>query len=131
MVYIPPLRKIDEALYKPAKPKTEKSLFGWYLSVVLLFVLALVLSGEVSAEPGRGHGHGHEHDSGTADSVPVTVTESMRSFMRLKQRSSVDLPQPEGPMKAVTFFSGTSRSMSWRAWACPYHKISRQPRQQQ
>ncbi len=26
----------------------------------------------------------------------------MRSFMRLKQRSSVDLPQPDGPMKAVT-----------------------------
>ena len=23
--------------------------------------------------------------------------------MRLKQRSSVDLPQPDGPMKAVTF----------------------------
>ena len=24
--------------------------------------------------------------------------------MRLKQRSSVDLPQPEGPMNAVAFF---------------------------
>jgi hypothetical protein len=30
----------------------------------------------------------------------------MRSFMRLKQRSSVDLPQPDGPMKAVTCLRG-------------------------
>jgi hypothetical protein len=28
--------------------------------------------------------------------------------MRLKVRSSVDLPQPEGPMKAVTFFPAGS-----------------------
>jgi len=27
--------------------------------------------------------------------------------MRLMQRGSVDLPQPEGPMKAVTRFSPT------------------------
>jgi hypothetical protein len=26
----------------------------------------------------------------------------MRSFMRLKQRRNVDLPQPDGPMNAVT-----------------------------
>jgi len=39
--------------------------------------------------------------------------------MRLKVRSSVDLPQPEGPMKAVTFFSGMSRLMLLRAWNLP------------
>ena len=33
--------------------------------------------------------------------VPSTRADSMRSFMRLKQRSSVVLPQPDGPMKAV------------------------------
>ena len=32
----------------------------------------------------------------------VTFAPGMKSFMRLKQRSRVDFPQPEGPMKAVT-----------------------------
>ena len=39
--------------------------------------------------------------------------------MRLKVRSSVDLPQPEGPMKAVTSFSGISRLMFFSAWNLP------------
>ena len=39
--------------------------------------------------------------------------------MRLKVRSSVDLPQPDGPMKAVTFFSGMSRLMPLSAWKLP------------
>jgi hypothetical protein len=39
--------------------------------------------------------------------------------MRLKQRSSVDLPQPEGPMKAVTRFSGISRFTCLSAWKLP------------
>ena len=33
--------------------------------------------------------------------LPSTRADSMRSFMRLKQRSTVVLPQPDGPMKAV------------------------------
>jgi hypothetical protein len=36
--------------------------------------------------------------------------------MRFKVRSNVDLPQPEGPMKAVTRFCGTSRLMFFSAW---------------
>jgi hypothetical protein len=32
----------------------------------------------------------------------------MVSFMRLRQRRKVDLPQPDGPMKAVTFSCVTS-----------------------
>ena len=39
--------------------------------------------------------------------------------MRLKVRSSVDLPQPDGPMKAVTLFSGISRLMPFSAWNLP------------
>jgi len=39
--------------------------------------------------------------------------------MRLKVRSSVDLPQPDGPMKAVTLFSGMSRLMLLSAWKRP------------
>jgi hypothetical protein len=41
------------------------------------------------------------------------------SYMRLKVRSSVDLPQPDGPMKAVTLRSGMSRLMPFRAWKRP------------
>ena len=33
---------------------------------------------------------------------PVTRHPSMVSFMRLRQRMKVDLPQPDGPMMAVT-----------------------------
>jgi hypothetical protein len=36
--------------------------------------------------------------------------------MRLKVRSSVLLPQPDGPMKAVTLRSGMSRLMFFSAW---------------
>ena len=39
--------------------------------------------------------------------------------MRLKQRSSVDLPQPEGPMKAVMRFLGMSMVMSRTARKLP------------
>ena len=35
--------------------------------------------------------------------VPPTSTFPSMSFMRFRQRSSVDLPQPEGPMSAVTW----------------------------
>ncbi|CSC38155.1 Uncharacterised protein [Vibrio cholerae] len=33
---------------------------------------------------------------------PSTRVPSTRSFIRLMQRKSVDLPQPEGPINAVT-----------------------------
>jgi len=39
--------------------------------------------------------------------------------MRLKMRSRVDLPQPEGPISAVTRFSGTTRLMSRSAAKSP------------
>jgi hypothetical protein len=34
--------------------------------------------------------------------VPLTAQPSIRSFIRLRERRRVDLPQPEGPMMAVT-----------------------------
>jgi hypothetical protein len=51
--------------------------------------------------------------------VPETCVLSMRSFMRFRQRRRVDLPQPEGPMNAVTIFSPMSMEMSWRTWLSP------------
>ena len=42
--------------------------------------------------------------------VPVTRAIGMVSFIRLMQRRKVDLPQPDGPISAVTWFAGMSRS---------------------
>ena len=50
---------------------------------------------------------------------PSMRTPSTRSFRRLKQRSSVDLPQPEGPMKAVIFFSAMCSEIAFRACLAP------------
>ena len=35
------------------------------------------------------------------------------------QRSSVDLPEPEGPIRQVTLPGGIERSMSFSAWNGP------------
>ncbi len=46
---------------------------------------------------------------------PRVRTPGIRSFIRLKALSSVLLPQPDGPMIAVTRFEGTARVMSLSA----------------
>ena len=51
--------------------------------------------------------------------LPVTRQIGMVSFMRLMQRRKVDLPQPEGPMKAVTALCGCRRSTSFSACFSP------------
>ena len=51
--------------------------------------------------------------------MPVTRAIGMVSFIRLMQRRKVDLPQPEGPMSAVTWLAGTSRSTSKSACLAP------------
>jgi hypothetical protein len=43
----------------------------------------------------------------------------MVSFMRLMQRRKVDLPQPDGPMKAVTDLAGMSMLTSNSACLSP------------
>lgn len=50
---------------------------------------------------------------------PVTRVFGVTSCMRLIARSTVDLPQPDGPMKAVTDWAGTERLTSWTAWKSP------------
>src|SRR5688500_12326499 len=42
--------------------------------------------------------------------------------MRLKQRSSVLLPQQDGPISAVTLFRAIGRVMCFRALKAPYQK---------
>jgi hypothetical protein len=51
--------------------------------------------------------------------LPVTRAPVMVSFIRLMQRRKVDLPQPDGPISAVTALSGTSRSTPNRACFSP------------
>ncbi len=41
------------------------------------------------------------------------------SCMRLIERSTVDLPQPEGPMNAVTLFGSMVRMTLSTAWKSP------------
>jgi len=48
-------------------------------------------------------------------SVPVTRAPRMRSFMRLSDRSTVVLPQPDGPMNAVIWLRRTRMFTPWTA----------------
>ncbi|MNI13664.1 hypothetical protein D3C73_668980 [compost metagenome] len=50
---------------------------------------------------------------------PVTRQPGMVSFMRFMVRRKVDLPQPDGPIRAVTVLSGMSRETSNRACLSP------------
>ena len=43
---------------------------------------------------------------------PVTLAPAMVSFMRFMVRRKVDLPQPDGPINAVTVLSGISSETS-------------------
>src|SRR5438132_11233539 len=58
----------------------------------------------------------------SSSTSPVWRVPSMRSFMRLSARRNVDLPQPDGPIRATTERSGMSSEMSWRACLAPYQK---------
>ena len=50
---------------------------------------------------------------------PSILTPSIRSFMRFRVRSSVDLPQPEGPIKAVMVRRWNAALTSFKAWKSP------------
>src|SRR5262245_20196827 len=52
--------------------------------------------------------------------APAIRNPGIRSFIRLKQRSSVLLPQPDGPISAVILLRGISIETSRRARAEPY-----------
>src|SRR5262249_37362658 len=51
---------------------------------------------------------------------PSTRAPGTRSFIRLKQRRIVLLPQPDGPMHAVTALGWIFRLTSWTARFVPY-----------
>src|ERR1043166_7413183 len=54
---------------------------------------------------------------------PSRRESSVRSFMRLRQRSSVLLPQPLGPMKAVVRCGAIRTLTSTSACFAPYQKF--------
>ena len=51
--------------------------------------------------------------------LPLTCAPGMTSCIRLSVRSRVDLPQPDGPMKAVTVRGSTVIETSSTAWNVP------------
>ena len=50
---------------------------------------------------------------------PVTWAPGMTSCIRFRVRSTVDLPQPEGPMNAVTDRGSMAIETSFTAWKAP------------
>src|SRR4051812_15239245 len=56
--------------------------------------------------------------------TPSIRNDGTRSFIRLKHRRSVLLPQPEGPIRAVILFRGISIETSRSAIAWPYQTES-------
>ncbi|SKT89458.1 Uncharacterised protein [Mycobacteroides abscessus subsp. abscessus] len=48
----------------------------------------------------------------SSSTEPSTRAPGVTSCIRLRVRSTVDLPQPDGPMKAVTLRGGTDSATS-------------------
>src|SRR5262245_38135736 len=55
---------------------------------------------------------------------PSTRQPSIRSFIRFRHRMNVDLPHPDGPIRARTDFSRISRLTSQRACLDGYQKLT-------
>ncbi len=55
----------------------------------------------------------------SSSTLPSTYAPGITSCMRLSERSTVDLPQPDGPMKAVTERGSTDSETSSTALNAP------------
>ena len=55
--------------------------------------------------------------------LPVMRQPGTRSFIRLNIFRNVDLPQPDGPMRAVISFAGISMLISFSARKSPYQRL--------
>src|SRR5436309_4454531 len=60
----------------------------------------------------------------SSSTSPETRAPGTTSCMRLRARRNVDLPHPEGPMRAVTCFGSTVMLMSDSAWNEPNQTLS-------
>src|SRR3954468_5048319 len=61
--------------------------------------------------------------SSSSSTLPVTVAPGMTSCMRLSERRNVDLPQPDGPMSAVTVLGSIVSDTSCTATFAPYEAV--------
>src|SRR5438094_9374764 len=52
---------------------------------------------------------------------PSARAPGISSWRRLRQRTRVDFPHPDGPISAVTWFGSTDSDMSSMASLLPYH----------
>src|SRR5215470_117868 len=55
--------------------------------------------------------------------VPVTRAPGTTSCIRFRHRMNVDLPQPDGPMSAVTAFGAIEMPISCSTWCSPNHAL--------
>src|SRR5258706_12743848 len=55
----------------------------------------------------------------SSSTAPLTAAPGVNSCIRFRQRSMVLLPQPDGPMIAVTVWAGDSSDTSRTARCCP------------
>src|SRR6266550_6118943 len=60
----------------------------------------------------------------SSNTSPLTVAPGVSSCIRLRQRSRVDLPQPDGPMMAVTICAGNKSDTSCTARWCPNSAVT-------
>src|SRR2546421_9346804 len=58
--------------------------------------------------------------SPSSTTLPSARALGMSSWSRLRQRTSVDLPHPDGPISAVTWLGSTDSEMSSIASRLPY-----------
>src|SRR5436309_15829467 len=61
--------------------------------------------------------------SSSRSTLPWTVAPGMTSCMRLSERRNVDLPQPDGPMKAVTVLGSMVKVTPSTATLLPYDAV--------
>ena len=57
--------------------------------------------------------------SPSSSTEPSTRAPGITSCIRLRVRSTVDLPQPDGPMNAITLRGDTDNDTSATAWNEP------------
>src|SRR5439155_22452763 len=60
----------------------------------------------------------------STSTVPFTRASGTSSCMRLRQRTKVDLPHPEGPIMAVMLNGAIERFTSWSACLRPYQAFT-------
>src|SRR6266550_2400677 len=60
----------------------------------------------------------------SSNTSPLTVAPGVSSCIRLRQRSRVDLPQPDGPMMAVTVCAGNKSDTSRTARCVPNSAVT-------